>query len=78
MRASPRSKFATVVVTGVALVAAPGIPQAQQSSYPSKPIRLVSSTTPGSQPDGIARMIGQKLSESWGRPVVVDGALQSS
>jgi tripartite-type tricarboxylate transporter receptor subunit TctC len=32
----------------------------------------VSSTTPGSQPDGIARTIGQKLSESWGRPVVID------
>ena len=72
MRASQRRRFATVVATGVALAAAPGISQAQQSSYPSKPIRLVSSTTPGSQPDGIARMIGQKLSESWGRPVVID------
>ncbi len=37
-----------------------------------KPMRLVASTTPGGQPDGIARMIAQKMSESWGRPVVVD------
>ena len=36
--------FATVVVTGVALAAAPGTTQAQQN-FPSKPIRLVASTT---------------------------------
>jgi tripartite-type tricarboxylate transporter receptor subunit TctC len=58
-------------VAGVALAAAPGIPQAQQN-FPSKPIRLVAPTTAASQPDFLARMIGQKLSESWGRPVVVD------
>ena len=66
-----RIVFATVVVTGVALAAAPGMPQAQQN-YPSKPIRVVVSTTAGSQPDMLARMIGQKMSESWGQPVVVD------
>jgi tripartite-type tricarboxylate transporter receptor subunit TctC len=58
-------------VAGVALAAAPGIPQAQQN-FPSKPIRLVASTTAASQPDFLARMIGHKLSESWGRPVVID------
>lgn len=71
MQPSQRLRFATVVVTGVTLAAAPGIPQAQQT-FPSKPIRLVVSTTAGSQPDGISRMIGQKMSESWGRPVVMD------
>ena len=66
--------FACVI--GLALAAAPAIPQAQHpspgASFPSKPIRLVASTTAASQPDTIARMIGQKLSESWGRPVVID------
>jgi len=71
MRASQRLAFATVVATGIALAAAPRIPQAQQN-FPSKPIRMVISTTAGSQPDSIARMLGQKMSESWGRPVVVD------
>jgi tripartite-type tricarboxylate transporter receptor subunit TctC len=71
MKASQGLAFATVVVTGIALAAAPRIPQAQQN-FPSKPIRLVISTTAGSQPDSIARMLGQKMSESWGRPVVVD------
>jgi tripartite-type tricarboxylate transporter receptor subunit TctC len=45
--------------------------QAQQK-YPSKPVRLVISTTAGGQPDMIVRMIGQKLSESWGQAIVID------
>jgi len=65
------STFIAVVVTGISLAAAPGIARAQQN-YPSKPIRVVVSTTAGSQPDMLARMIGQKMSESWGQPVVVD------
>jgi len=71
MQTSQRLAFATVVATGIVLAAAPRIPQAQQN-FPSKPIRMVISTTAGSQPDSIARMLGQKMSESWGRPVVVD------
>ena len=71
MQASQRQRFASVVITAVALAATPAIAQAQQS-FPTKPIRLIASTTAGSQPDGIARMIGQKMSESWGRPIVVD------
>ncbi len=56
-----------VVVTGVALASA----QAQQN-FPSKPVRIVNSSTAGGQPDMVARMIAQKMSESWGRPVVMD------
>jgi len=43
-----------------------------QSAYPSKPIRMVISATPGSQPDMIARIIAQKLNEAWGQPIVAD------
>jgi len=71
MQALPPFKFAIVVVTGVALTAAPCIPQAQQN-FPSKPIRLVASSTAASQPDMLARMIAQKMSEHWGRPVIMD------
>jgi tripartite-type tricarboxylate transporter receptor subunit TctC len=58
-----------VVAAGVALAAA-GIAGAQP--FPTKPIRIVISTTAGSQPDGLARMFGQKMTETWGQPVVVD------
>jgi tripartite-type tricarboxylate transporter receptor subunit TctC len=40
--------------------------------YPTKPIRIIATTTPGSGPDIIARLIGQKLTQAWGQPVVVE------
>ena len=55
----------------IALAAAPGLAQAQPA-FPNKPIRLVAATTAGGQPDGLARLIGQKMSENWGKPVVID------
>ena len=41
-------------------------------TYPSKPIRLISPYAAGGGSDTLARIIGQKLLESWGQPVVVD------
>ena len=43
-----------------------------QQKFPSKPIRLLVSTSPGTPPDTIARMMGEKMSAGWGQPVVVD------
>ncbi|HZM48420.1 MAG TPA: tripartite tricarboxylate transporter substrate-binding protein [Burkholderiales bacterium] len=62
---------AIVIVAGAAWVVAPVLAQAQQK-YPSKSIRLVVSTTAGSQPDALARMFTQKMSENWGQAVVID------
>jgi tripartite-type tricarboxylate transporter receptor subunit TctC len=42
------------------------------AAYPSKPIRLVVPFTPGGSTDILARAIGQKLTEAWGQPVVID------
>lgn len=45
---------------------------AYAQSYPTKPIRMVVPSAPGSGPDLIARVVAQKLTESLGKPVVAD------
>lgn len=40
--------------------------------YPSKPVRIIISTSPSGGTDYAARMFGQKLSEIWGHSVVLD------
>jgi len=57
-------------VLACVLAASPGSPAAQ--SFPSKPIRILVSSPPGSSPDLRARQIGAHLAESLGQPVIVE------
>jgi tripartite-type tricarboxylate transporter receptor subunit TctC len=40
--------------------------------YPDRPIRFLVGVAPGGGTDFVARLIGQKLSDKWGQPVVTD------
>lgn len=42
------------------------------AAYPERPIRFIVPFVPGGPSDLLSRLLGQKLSESWGQPVVVD------
>ncbi len=41
-------------------------------SYPTKAIKMIVPFPPGGISDVISRIVGQKLSESWGQPVVIE------
>ena len=46
--------------------------QAPTAGYPVKQIRMLVPFAAGGPTDAIARAVGQKLTETWGQPVVVD------
>jgi tripartite-type tricarboxylate transporter receptor subunit TctC len=56
----------------VALLLALAAGSALAQSYPTKPVRLVISFTPGSSTDIIGRAVAAKLQEMWGQPVVAE------
>jgi tripartite-type tricarboxylate transporter receptor subunit TctC len=60
-----------LTLTIITLAAATGNGVAQ-TKFPVKPIRLIVASSAASQPDMIARLIGQKMTETWGYAVVVD------
>jgi tripartite-type tricarboxylate transporter receptor subunit TctC len=43
-----------------------------QEAWPTKPVKLVVPFAPGGSTDVIGRMLGQKLSEIWGQPVLIE------
>ena len=49
-----------------------------QYDFPSRPIRLVVTVPPGGAADFIARLVGGKLSDSLGQPVVVENKAGAS
>lgn len=52
-------------------LATPGA-HAADAAYPAKSITIVVPASPGGAIDLVARLVGQKMTEAWGQPVVVD------
>ena len=49
-----------------------------QTNYPTKPVRIVVPYFPGTPSDLSARMLGQKFSEAWNKPVVIENVAGAS
>ncbi len=45
---------------------------ADAQTFPAKPLRIIVPFAPGGSSDIQARIIGQKLTEAWGQPVIID------
>jgi tripartite-type tricarboxylate transporter receptor subunit TctC len=52
--------------------------QAQVKSWPERSVRIVVPAPPGSAPDALARLLGQKLSEIWAQSVTVENIVGAS
>jgi len=66
---SGRLRFALLAV-----LLSPTLTAAAQS-YPTRPIRVIVPSQAGGGADIVARMVGQKLTERWSQPVIVDNRI---
>lgn len=66
--AFPRRLVLGALFAGLAAASWPAAAQA----WPAKPVRLIVPAGAGSAPDVIARLLADRLSQSWGQGVVVD------
>ncbi|MDB5839839.1 MAG: hypothetical protein JWQ23_1791 [Herminiimonas sp.] len=76
MKLFPIPALGNLAVTATLLfcmsAAAPAGAQDKAASYPSKPIRILVGYAPGGATDIVARVVGQKLHEAWGQPVIIE------
>jgi tripartite-type tricarboxylate transporter receptor subunit TctC len=61
-------RISIALCAAVSLFALPAVAQ----TYPSKPIRVIVPYPPGGTSDILTRLIGAKLTESWGQQVIAD------
>src|SRR5581483_8310188 len=66
-----RALFATLLCALASVASA-------QADYPSRPIRLLVTVPPGGAADFIARLVGAKLADALGQPVVVENRAGAS
>lgn len=67
-----RLRMAALLVAALPLAGAGATGTAVPADYPSKPIRIIATAPPGSPPDVIARLVGERLGAALGQPVVVE------
>lgn len=70
MKSTSKAARAVVAAIGIAVASAPAFAQSAQK-YPHKPIRIVTASA-ASQTDIVTRLIGIKMSETFGQPVVIE------
>jgi tripartite-type tricarboxylate transporter receptor subunit TctC len=70
--ASRAARVGAALVLIGALVASGATFAQAPAAYPNRPVRYIVPFPPGGATDVIARVVAQKLSESWSQPVVVE------
>src|SRR5262249_55455761 len=64
--------FRRIAGFALAFVLAASAAQAQQAEYPNRPVHILAAAAPGGNPDVLARLLGQRLTEMLGQPFVIE------
>jgi tripartite-type tricarboxylate transporter receptor subunit TctC len=64
-----RSRAAALIVALLALAPAGA---SAQSDFPNRPVRMIAPAAPGGNPDVLARLLSQKLTQTFGKAFVVE------
>lgn len=65
-----------MLLYGAAALGTASVSNAQSLNWPTRPLRIIIPTAPGGSPDLVSRMLGAKLTERLGQPVVVESVTQ--
>ena len=65
---TPLPPFALVIASALGAF----LPAAQAQEFPTKPVRIITPFPVGSGPEGVVRLVADKLSRAWGKPVFVE------
>jgi tripartite-type tricarboxylate transporter receptor subunit TctC len=61
-------RLLNTLILSIAFAAVPGV----AADYPDKSVRLIVPFPPGGGTDGLARVLGARLTELWGQQVIID------
>lgn len=62
----------SILLCGFVTTLAIPLAAAQGQAYPNRPIRIIVAFPPGASTDIVARLVGQRLAESWRQNVVIE------
>ena len=71
-RGSKAISGAPAFLAAVALIALQIGPALAQSDYPSRTVKIVVPVPPGPAADAVPRIVAEKLSARWGKPVIIE------
>ena len=72
MQATNKPPLRSILIAGAVLATSLVATNAMAQSFPAKPVRSVAPYSPGSGPDSVMRILGEKLSRTWGQQLVID------
>jgi len=72
LSSTPFKQFLAPIACAAAISVAPFLSAAAETPYPAQIIRIIVPYTAGTGPDTVARVVGEKLSQRMGTPVIID------